>query len=144
MESRISVLTIPATDITAMKNFFKQILGWYPIAENNEIAFYKMNGFLLSICDRQTLEEFSGIDTSTAGSKITIGYNVKTREEVIELYERLKDKVKVIKAPTEPPFGGLFFYFSDIEDNIFEVAYNPFIAFDQDKNVIDHKPIGQI
>ena len=62
----------------------------------------------------------------------------------IEIYERLKGKVKILKEPAEPPFGGLFFYFTDIEGNIFEVASNPYIILDQDKNAIDHKPIGQI
>lgn len=145
MESRISVLTIPADDIIAMKNFYKQTLGWYPLAENNDIAFYKMNGFLLSICDRKVLEDFTGL-AAPAGSpsKMTLGYNVKTNEEVMEIYDRLKDKVRIIKEPIEPPFGGLIFYFSDIEGNIFEVASNPYITLDQDKNAVDHKTIGHI
>lgn len=36
---------------------------------------------------------------------------------------------------------GLFFYFTDIEENILEVACNSFITLDQKNNAVDHKPI---
>jgi hypothetical protein len=49
--------------------------------------------------------------------------------------------VNILKEPTEPPFGGLFFYFTDIEGNIIEVAYNPYVILDDDMNAIAHKPI---
>lgn len=75
---------------------------------------------------------------------MTIGYNVKSEEEVLSLYDQLKDKVKILKEPAEPPFGGLFFYFADIEGNIIEVAFNSFVTLDQDNNAIDHKSIDYL
>lgn len=145
MEQRISVLTIGADDLNAMKNFYGQVLGWMAVAENKDIAFYKLNGFLLSICDRKMLADFIGVDHNGHGFRsVTIGYNVDSKEEVLELYDQLKDKVKILKEPTEPQFGGLFFYFTDIEGNIIEVAQNSFITLDKDKNAIDHKPIDHL
>jgi predicted enzyme related to lactoylglutathione lyase len=145
MEQRISVLTIGADDLSAMKVFYGQVLGWETVAENKDIAFYKLNGFLLSICDRKTLADFIGVDPNGQGFRsVTIGYNVNSKEEVLKLYDQLKDKVKILKEPTEPPFGGLFFYFTDIEGNIIEVAQNSFITLDKDKNAIDHKPIDHL
>lgn len=145
MEQRISVLTIGADDLEAMKAFYGQVLGWTTVAENKDIAFYKLNGFLLSICDRKTLAGFIGLDHTGQGFRsVTIGYNVSSKEEVLHLYEQLKDQVKILKAPTEPPFGGLFFYFTDIEGNIIEVAYNSFIRLDKDNNAIDHQHIDHL
>jgi uncharacterized protein len=142
MEQRISVLTIGAENLAAMKNFYGQTLGWKTVAENKDIAFYKLNGFLLSICDRKMLADFIGVSSDGNGFRsVTIGYNVQTKEEVLQLYDQLKDHVKILKEPTEPPFGGLFFYFTDIEGNIIEVAFNPFITLDKDNNAIDHKSI---
>jgi predicted enzyme related to lactoylglutathione lyase len=47
------------------------------------------------------------------------------------IYEKLKAKgVKILKVPTAPPYGGLFFYFEDVEGNIIEVAYSMFIPLD--------------
>jgi len=145
MEQRISVLTIGADDLNAMRNFYGHVLGWTTVAENKDIAFYKLNGFLLSICDRKMLADFIGVDHNGQGFRsVTIGYNVDSKEELLGLYDQLKDKVKILKEPTEPPFGGLVFYFTDIEGNIFEVAYNSFITLDKDNNAIAHKPIEHL
>lgn len=145
MEQRISVLTLGAHDLKAMKGFYEQTLGWKTIAENNDIAFFKLNGLLLSICDKKMLGDFIGIPVDGHGFRpVTFGYNVQTKEEVLNLYNQLKDKVRILKEPMEPPFGGLFFYFTDIEGNIIEVAYNPFITFDKNNNVIGHKSIDRL
>lgn len=145
MEQRISVLTLGAHDLKAMKRFYEQTLGWKSITENNDITFYQLNGFLLSICDRKMLSDFIGMSVDDNGFRsVTLGYNVQTKEELLELYNELKDKVKILKEPMEPPFGGLFFYFTDIEGNIIEVAYNPFITLDKNNNVIEHKSIDHL
>lgn len=145
MEQRISVSTIGAENLYAMKAFYGAVLGWKTVAENKDLAFYQLNGFLLSICDRKMLTDFIGIDANGSGFRsVTIGYNVQTEEEVLKLYDLLKDKVQILKEPTAPPFGGLFFYFTDIEGNILEVACNPFITLDKENNGIAHKPIGHL
>lgn len=145
MDQRISVLTLGAHDLKSMKEFYEQTLGWKTVAETNDIAFYQLNGLLLSICDKKILGDFIGIDVDGKGFRsVTLGYNVQTKEEVLELYHQLKEKVKIIKEPIEPPFGGLFFYFTDIEGNIIEVAYNPFITLDKNNNVIEHKSIDHL
>jgi hypothetical protein len=145
MEQRISVLTIGADDLNAMKEFYGKTLGWKLVAENKDIVFYKLNGFFLSICDRKMLADFIGVSPAGNGFRaVTVEYNVKTKEEVLTLYAQLKDKVNILKEPTAPPFGGLFFYFTDIEGNILEVAFNPFITLDINNNAVDHKPVGHL
>lgn len=145
MEQRISVLTIGADDLVAMKRFYSETLGWKPVAENRDIVFYKLNGFLLSICDRKMLADFIGISSAGTGFRCsTIGYNVNSREDVLLLFAKLKDKVNILKDPTEPPFGGLFFYFTDVEGNILEVAYNPYVILDKDNSAIGHKAIDNL
>jgi uncharacterized protein len=91
------------------------------------------------------LADFIGVGSEGDGFRaVTIGYNVPTEEEVLELHAQLKDKVKILKTPTAAPFGGLFFYFTDIEENIIEVACNPFVTLDAVYNAIDHKPIDHL
>lgn len=145
MEQRVSVITIAAENLNVLKGFYNETLGWKPVTENKDIAFYKFNGFLLSICDRKMLADFIGLDLNEKGTqKVTFGYNVETKEEVLKLYNQLKDKVKILKEPTEPPFGGLFFYFSDIEGNIIEIAENSFVTLAKHLNAIDHKSIDNL
>jgi len=125
-----------------MKNFYGDVLGWTTVAENKDIAFFKLNGFLLSICDKKMLADFIGMDHKRRGFRsVTIGYNVDSKEEVLKMYDQLKDKVKILKEPTVPPFGG---YFTDIEGNIIEIAQNSFITLDNLKNATDHKSISDL
>ena len=145
MEQRISVLTIGADDVMKMKSFYSRTLGWIPVAENDDIVFYNLNGFLLSICDRKMLADFIGVSPMGSGFRsTTIGYNVSSQEDVLRLFEELKEKVKILKPPTEPPFGGLFFYFEDIEGNILEVAYNPYVILNKDNHAVGHKAIDNL
>lgn len=119
-------------------------MGWTPVAGNEDLVFYQLNGFLLSICHKKMLADFIGVNAAGQGFRsVTIGYNVKTKEEVLTLYDQLKDKVRIIKTPAEPPFGGLFFYFYDVEDNILEIACNDYVELDENNNVINHKPIDK-
>ncbi|QHT69146.1 VOC family protein [Rhodocytophaga rosea] len=143
MEPRLSVITIGAINLSAMRSFYTEILGWQPVVENQDMVFYKFNGFLLSLFDRKALSDFIGIPFNEHGKSLfTLAYNVRSKEEVMELYYKLKSvNVHIIKEPMEPPFGGLFFYFSDVEGNILEVAYNPYTPLDDTGNVITHKSI---
>lgn len=146
MEQRITVLTIGANDLQAMRKFYEGNFGWKPVAENKDIIFYKMNGFLFSIGKRKELSDFIGVSPEGSGFRsVTFGYNVPTEDEVRKLYKHLKDKgVKMLNEPTKPPFGGLFFYFEDIEGNIIEIAYNTFVLLDKENNAIGHKPIDHL
>src|SRR4051794_5200819 len=129
MKQRISLLTIAADDLPAMKGFYNEIFEWKPVAENNDIVFYKLNGFLFRITKRRELADFIGINPhGNVFRSITIAYNVGSEQEVWDLFKQLKHKgVKILKEPTVPAFGGLFFYLEDIENNIWEIAYNSFI-----------------
>lgn len=146
MEQRISVLTIGANDLDAMRKFYEETLGWKPIAKNKDIVFYKMNGFLFSIGKRADLAKVIGVSPEGNGFRsVTIGYNVNSEQEVRDWYAKLKSKgVKILQEPVAPPFGGLFFYFQDVEENILEIAYNSYIPMDEHNNAIDHKSIDHL
>ena len=146
MEQRISVLTLGADDLSAMRAFYEDKLGWKPVAKKKDIVFYQMNGFLFSLAKRPFLADFVGISPEGSGFRAVItGYNVASEAEVREIYDRLKTKgVKIVKQPTVPYFGGLFFYFQDIEGNLLEVAYNPLILLNGHRDAVGHKSIEHL
>lgn len=47
MQQQISVITLGIDDLVRLKRFYGEGLGWAPIFENEEIAFYQMNGLVL-------------------------------------------------------------------------------------------------
>jgi len=67
MHQRISVLTIGANDLVAMRGFYEEVLGWKPVASNADIVFYQMNGFLLSLAKKDSLCEFIGVELGERG-----------------------------------------------------------------------------
>lgn len=129
-----------------MRGFYEEALEWKPVASNKDIVFYQMNGFLLSLCKGTDLANFIGISPEGSGFRgVTIGYNVNSEQEVREYYKKLQAKgVKIMQEPVAPPFGGLFFYFEDIEGNILEIAYNSYIPLDGNNNVVGHKSIDTL
>jgi catechol-2,3-dioxygenase len=138
MSQRLQVISIGANNVVEMVNFYAGKLGWAYAGGDSSIAFFKMNGFLVSIVQKQLLANFIGISPGKreAGS-FTLGYNVNSKEEVILHYQLLKEKnVRIVK---EPDPGSCFFYFADIEDNILEVSCNPYIIMDEKGNVMSYE-----
>ena len=146
MEQRLSVITLGVNNLIISRNFYEKTLGWKPAAENKDIVFYRMNGFLLSITSRTSLAGFIGMPDEGHGFRgLTLSYYLSNEEEVTKLYYELTNKgVNLLKEPTAPPFGGLFFYFSDPDGNILEVACNSFVEYDDKMNAIGHKPINHL
>lgn len=146
MNQRLSVITIGADNLAAMRAFYVNKFGWTPVAENKDIIFFQLNGFLFSLYGSKDLFAHAGKPvTEKASGSITLAYMVNSKEEVLALYASLKEKgVKIIKEPFTPPFGGHFFLLEDIEGNVWEVAYNPFIPLDKNGEVMTHKPIDHL
>jgi hypothetical protein len=46
--------------------------------------------------------------------------------------------VRIIKAPQKASWGGYSGYVTDIEDNLWEIAYNPILEMDSAGNVLIH------
>ncbi|WP_162388238.1 VOC family protein [Spirosoma endbachense] len=146
MNQRFSVITIGTDDLAAMKRFYSEKLGWQSVAENKDIVFYKMNGFLFSLFDRTSLASGAGISADGAGFRsFTFSYNVRSIQDVDALFDELMERgVNTLGKPQNTPFGGYFFCFTDVEDNVLEVAYNPYIPLDESGNTITHNNIDNL
>jgi len=146
MNQRLSVITLGTHNLSAMKSFYSDKLGWKTVAENKDIVFYKMNGFLFSLFSRNSLATGAGVSAKGDGFRsFVLAYNVNSKQEVDGLFDELKAKdIKILKEPQDTSFGGYFFYFVDIEDNVLEVAYNPYVLLDDAGNIVTHKSIDHL
>ncbi|WP_373331535.1 VOC family protein [Salmonirosea aquatica] len=146
MDQRFSVITLGVDNLPAQLAFYKTKLGWESVAENKTIVFFKMNGFLFSLLDRKALAEGSGVQAEGQGFRsITLSYNVSSTEQVDQLHEQFKaNGITILKAPTDTPFGGYYFTFADLENNVLEVAYNPYIPQDDTGNMLTHYNIDNL
>lgn len=138
MNQHLHIITLGVRDIEVSKKFYSETLGWkISRPEEEGIVFFQAGGAVLAIYPREKLAEDAIIAPEGSGfSGFTLAYNAQSESEVNEIIADLKSKgVKIIKEPQKVFWGGYSSYFSDPDDYRWEVAYNPFFAFDENGNL---------
>ena len=134
MNQHLHIITLGVRDFAKSYKFYVEILGWKPSdSSNDDIAFFQAGSVQLAINPREKLAEDALVSSEGSGfSGITLAYNTRSEAEVDETIKELKSKgVKILKEPQKVFWGGYSSYFSDPDGYCWEVAYNPFFAFDE-------------
>jgi uncharacterized protein len=138
MNQHVHLITLGVKDFKKSVEFYTKILGWKPSSSSNDdVVFIQAGGVALSIYPREKLAEDALVSPEGNGfSGFTLAYNARSESEVDEIIRDLKSKgVKIIKEPQKVFWGGYSSYFADPDDYRWEVAYNPFFAFDESGNL---------
>ncbi len=138
MNQHLHLITLGVRDFEKSLTFYTEILGWKPTsASNDDVAFFQAGGVTLAIYPREKLAEDALVSPEGSGfAGITLAYNAQSEAEVDEVIRGLKAKgVKIVKEPQKVFWGGYSSYFADPDDYHWEVAYNPFFAFDENGNL---------
>jgi catechol 2,3-dioxygenase-like lactoylglutathione lyase family enzyme len=138
VNQHLHLITLGVKDFEKTRKFYTEILGWKPTSgSNDDIAFFQAGGVALAIYPREKLAEDALVSSEGSGfSGITLAYNARSEAEVDEIIRDLKSKgVKIVKEPQKVFWGGYSSYFADPDDYHWEVAYNPFFAFDESGNL---------
>jgi uncharacterized protein len=138
MNQHLHLITLGVRDFEKSRRFYTELLGWKPTSgSNDDIAFFQAGGMVLAIYPREKLAEDAMTMPEGSGfSGITLAYNARSEAEVDEIIADLKAKgVKIVKEPQKVFWGGYSSYFADPDDYHWEVAYNPFFAFDENGNL---------
>jgi predicted lactoylglutathione lyase len=138
MKQRLNLITLGINDLTISKNFYSNCFGWKPMQETDGIVFYLLNGFILSLYPSHELAEDAKVSSEGSGfTKFTLAYTCSSESEVDSLFnEAISKGAKSIKAPEKVFWGGYSSYIADPDNNLWEIAYNPFMKMDDDGNVI--------
>jgi catechol 2,3-dioxygenase-like lactoylglutathione lyase family enzyme len=146
MEQRISIVTLGVDNLVAMKQFYTEKFGWKIEAQAKDIAFFKLNGLLLGLYGRKDLATFTGKSPEGSGFRpLVIAYMVDSKAEVEELYNQFTSRgIEIVKEPSVPSIGGYYFLISDIEGNVWEIAWNPMMVLDKSGNVVAHTNIDHL
>lgn len=140
MEQRLTIITLGVSDLKKSTDFYKTNFGWKKSELSNEhISFFTLNGIQLALYDRNELAEDATVDSDRNGFKgFTLAYNTKSEKEVDQLIEKLRAKgVEIIKEPQKVIWGGYSSYVSDLDGNLWEIAFNPFLKLNEDGNVTE-------
>lgn len=138
MEQRITIIGLGVADLEKSTHFYEEILGWKKSPTSTDtITFIQLNGVLLSLYPREKLAEDATVDHAGSGFKgFSLAHNTRSEEEVDQIIAELEEKgVKIVKRPEKVFWGGYSSYIADPDDNLWEIAYNPFLALDTNGNV---------
>lgn len=141
MQQRLTYLTLGVSDFDAMKAFYKKVFGGKPLKEPEGIVFFKLNGIILSLYPSGELAADAGVSADGKGFKrFTLAINFNSPEEVDTAFEEaVKGGAKAIKQPEKAFWGGYSSYIADPEDNLWELAFNPYLETDAEGNVTGHQ-----
>jgi catechol 2,3-dioxygenase-like lactoylglutathione lyase family enzyme len=141
MEQRISFITLGVNDFDAMRQFYVEKFNWKPIKDDQSIVFFKLQGLVLALYRASELA--ADADQSPQGTgfkKFALSINLRSVDSVKEAFEELRGKgVKIQKPPQHVFWGGFSGYVCDPEDNLWEIAFNPFLELDQAGLVLSHQ-----
>lgn len=142
MEQRMTIVGLGVDDLEASNRFYEDVFGWEKMPSSNEnISFFQLNGILLSLYPREKLAEDAQVSAEGQGFKaFSLAYNARTKEEVDGLVNDLVGKgARLVKQPEEVFWGGYSGYIADPDDNLWEIAFNPYLPLDEKGNAIGGK-----
>lgn len=139
MEQRLTIVGLGVNDLKVSSRFYEETFGWKKMTSSNEsIAFFQLNGILLSLYPKDKLAEDAMVSPEGNGFKgFSLAYNTRTKEEVDILVKTLESKgVKIVKRPEEVFWGGYSSYIADPDENLWEIAFNPYLPLDDLGNAL--------
>ena len=134
MTPRISVLTLGVADLDRSVAFYRDGLG-FPTEgivgrefDHGAVAFFDLAGGLkLALWAEDDIAHDTGLSKGSGNpTAMTIGHNVRSREEVERLFDQARRAgAGIVKAPADTFYGGYAAYFSDPDGHLWELVFNP-------------------
>jgi catechol 2,3-dioxygenase-like lactoylglutathione lyase family enzyme len=132
----ISVITLGIEKLARSKRFYAAGFGWVPVFENDEIAFYQMNGLVLGTWLKAALAADMNAPLPVPPGGFALAHNVPDANSVDALIERLLAAGGILLRTTDnPPHGGRRGYVADPDGHAWEVAWNPAWPIDAEGHV---------
>jgi catechol 2,3-dioxygenase-like lactoylglutathione lyase family enzyme len=131
--SRLSVATIGARDIPALRAFYER-LGWTTNTKADDFAAFPLGGAVFCIYDLAHLAAEAGdapVPDPVAFKGFSLSINVEERDQVATALAAAREAgATVLAEPVDRDWGGRSAYFADPEANAWEIAWVPGSEFD--------------
>lgn len=141
--NRINLICLGVRNMAKSVAFYREGLGFdsKETSSNPDVIFFSNGGTKLELFPIAELaKDFgSGLPTLAEGqfNGMTLAYNVKEKQEVLEVLELARQAgATIMKEPQEVFWGGYHAYFADPDNYVWEVCWNPFMPFDENDMVI--------
>lgn len=138
MRQKLNLITLGVTNFERAVAFYENGLGWRRSAASpDHLILFPLGGMVLAL---HPLEELAADTTlphqPSTFSGLTLAYNAHSEQEVAAvLGQAVAAGGTLVKPAQRAPWGGYSGYFKDPDGHLFEVAYNPFWALDENDNL---------
>ncbi|MCX5494147.1 VOC family protein [Kaistia dalseonensis] len=130
---RLSIVTLGVANVQKARAFY-EALGWQASSASREaITFFQLSGVVLALFERNALADDATVAPAGDGFRgVTLAHNVESEAAVdAALAHAVRSGARLVKPASKVFWGGYSGYFSDPDGHLWEVAYNPFISFDE-------------
>lgn len=141
--NRINLICLGVRDMAKSVAFYREGLGFESkeTSPNPDVIFFSNGGTKLELFPIAELaKDFgAGLPTLAEGqfNGMTLAYNVKEKQEVLEVLELARQAgATILKEAQEVFWGGYHAYFADPDNYVWEVCWNPFMPFDENDMVV--------
>jgi predicted lactoylglutathione lyase len=137
----VSLVTLGVSDHERAKTFYAA-LGWTPVLDMQQTAFYQANGVVVVLWLRDRLAEDCGIaDEGATWSGVALAHNVSSSDEVDAIVDLARRSgATVTREPAETFYGGYAGVFRDPDGHVWEIAHNPGFGLGEDGSVLLPRP----
>jgi catechol 2,3-dioxygenase-like lactoylglutathione lyase family enzyme len=132
VEQRITLITLGVHDLEKSVAFFER-LGWRRSVKHAKgVAFFHCGGIALSLFPRSELAKDANVPPEGGGfNGFTIAYNTRSKGDVdAVLAEAVSCGAEIVRPALSASWGGYSGYFRDPDGHLWEVAWNPGFALD--------------
>lgn len=138
MDKRVSIITLGVEDVDRSTDFYEK-LGWVRSSVSEKaITFIQLKGIVLGLFSRSALADDAGVEDRSKGfSGVTLAHNLSSEAGVDAVYKfALSCGATAVKTPQKVFWGGYSGYFADPDGHLWEVAYNPFFAMNENGHLV--------
>lgn len=131
MDQRITVITLSTLNIPRARRFYER-LGWKPGHHDKEVAFFQLNGSVLSLYERKAYaRDIKHPLSKVKPGGVTLALNLASKAKVDAVMAQAKKAgAKILKPAADTFWGGYAGYFADLDGHPWEIALNPFWKLD--------------
>jgi catechol 2,3-dioxygenase-like lactoylglutathione lyase family enzyme len=126
MRQRVTVITLGVDDLDRARAFY-EALGWRSNTPAElGVVFFQAGDMVISLWDRQSLAEDSGVPPAAGHGGVTLALNVDSPAAVDGVIAEAEAAgATVTRSPGETFWGGYSGVFTDPDGHPWEIAHNP-------------------
>jgi catechol 2,3-dioxygenase-like lactoylglutathione lyase family enzyme len=124
--ARLTVVTLGARDADSLAAFYRA-LGWHEAVDADGFHAFATGGVVFTLWPLELLAEAARLEPLEQGFRgMNLALNVDERGQVDEAVEAARAAgARITREPADEEWGGRSAYFTDPEENLWEVAWVP-------------------